>query len=707
MKKLYSLFLICSILFNTAFARTNVIPSIHWQKIELEKHITQKVISSINGVVERKSFTVDTNVEVIEPKTPDFYKSDIEQNNSESKASKDKNTDQEELKKKELEAKNAEKAKEKKEQADKDKSKGKIKPSDVLPSKLPQDYIVFSKLGLEAPLIDDFDNFRRETILKEIVGNNAEAKEKYEALIKSKENEFKNKTAELKEKLEIAKKASEKKISDFEQLWKYNSNLDIFKNLDKITILVKVDESIDASDKAKIKKYVENLNITYSGVKGAIKLSFVPFNQKIIEKDQIETVAKFANVLAAIFFAILLGVICFVFFRKIETMLNNLAQKKMALEGGKKDDDKNSPMEVSSSSGGDSPAESEALERFINYLQVNFISATALVRKWISSPEKKEISALKFLADGLSNDLLLKLFDGLQDKEREVWKGLLETSNNKYDKSKAALFVNEEIVSDLIVPSAIDDQELVSSVMKLSPLEVSNFIKDNKEFGKLFFNIFTANFLSQVMIHMNSDLVRFIIGDSNKFSADFVSENRDKILSLCSKYHDSSSSSPFVEKLKKLIYVSAPDQERILYSEFLKIRPVNEGVNVCLFKAPFSIISYLEPEVLSDILKKYEFSKRVDLLGTLDEELSDSLLDLFAPEGSKARDMYNFTVEDKDESYFDNLKEHSENIQSEFRTFMNEYFEEYDEKKLLFLKPASEEWLNFLSNKTPDLSLVS
>ena len=71
-----------------------------------------------------------------------------------------------------------------------------VRINDVLPDQLPEDYVVFSKLGLEAPLIEDFNNFEK----------NEDGK---------------------------GKDAKKGELPTFEQLWKFNKSLDVFNNLEK------------------------------------------------------------------------------------------------------------------------------------------------------------------------------------------------------------------------------------------------------------------------------------------------------------------------------------------------------------------------------------------------------------------------------------------------------------------------------------------
>ena len=104
----------------------SLLPSTQWQKIKLEQEVDTKIKNVLSPLISPENIIVEVNIEVAEPSTPQFVKTEP--------TPEEKAAEQKEKKKK--------------------KSKT-IRINDELPKELPEDYIIFSKLGLEAPLIED------------------------------------------------------------------------------------------------------------------------------------------------------------------------------------------------------------------------------------------------------------------------------------------------------------------------------------------------------------------------------------------------------------------------------------------------------------------------------------------------------------------------------------------------------------------------
>ncbi len=99
----------------------SVLPSIEWQKINLQEKVQRKVEKSISTVLKPNQFIVEVDISVNAPKKPNFAK------------------------------------------AGKAAGKNKIRLSNVDPKKIPKDSLVFAKFGLEAPLVEDFADLKNKS----------------------------------------------------------------------------------------------------------------------------------------------------------------------------------------------------------------------------------------------------------------------------------------------------------------------------------------------------------------------------------------------------------------------------------------------------------------------------------------------------------------------------------------------------------------
>ena len=186
--------------------------SLDWQKVNLEKLIRQKIEQTLSSIVKYSEYIVDVEIITTPARKPKFTPSE---DNSSSEAVKKERSG--------IEG---------------------VRINDVLPEELPEDYVVFSKLGLEAPLIEDFNNFDKKQ------GESDGAAEKGE-------------------------------LPSFEQLWKFNKSLDIFNNLEQVRIQVKLSENLHESTRAVISQVLNGINFNLNEVKPEIRVDYIDLSEKL------------------------------------------------------------------------------------------------------------------------------------------------------------------------------------------------------------------------------------------------------------------------------------------------------------------------------------------------------------------------------------------------------------------------------------------
>ena len=125
-----------------------VVKSIEWQKVELQEKVARKVDLAVSSILDRKDFLVEVDISVLTPPTPNFDK----------------------------------------------RKTGGPRESDAEFEESSRDYIVFSELGLEAPVLGKAENEKQQYL---------------------------------------------------KDLWKFNKSNDIFSNLDSATIFLYIDKKIN------------------------------------------------------------------------------------------------------------------------------------------------------------------------------------------------------------------------------------------------------------------------------------------------------------------------------------------------------------------------------------------------------------------------------------------------------------------------------
>lgn len=237
------------------------LPSLSWQKTQLEGLIVKKVEKTLDRVLQKNEYTVDVSIEVGDPENPEWNKSDDPMKkggeNGRSTASTETQKEEaakQEKEKKELAEKEEEKEKEKeKKAAAVDASKIRFDDQE-LPDR-PEDFVVFNKFGLEAPLVDDFNDLQPDgKIVLSMNDGSGGGRNPASTQLENDLEEVEEERDTLQSQLEVAiaqarkakedAKNSRSPTSTIEKMWKYNKAIDIYENLAKVDILVRISESL-------------------------------------------------------------------------------------------------------------------------------------------------------------------------------------------------------------------------------------------------------------------------------------------------------------------------------------------------------------------------------------------------------------------------------------------------------------------------------
>ena len=338
----------------SVFAEVSRIPSLEWQIHELEKKIETKVDETLIGFLARKSYL--TNVELVytQPQDPDFKGEDDKSKDLEAEKRKQEEFTKEienllaksksaDLKIEEqvatVENEASKKIIEERERIKKRedaRNKNAVKYSDLGPDEEKNgDTILMSKFGLEAPLIDDFNDFAPDgKIVLTMSGDgqkDAREADRLRSLVDEKERNVqqidremqrRDRDAALKEAalinklkvFEMQKLSGEGTVSEVEQMWRYNNAIDIFKNLKDVKIKIKIDSSVDEKIRENVEQYVRSINFNLGRIQPKITFEYVPMGTTLNPPDKMEAVkewidlvGKYATLIGLVLAVILLG----------------------------------------------------------------------------------------------------------------------------------------------------------------------------------------------------------------------------------------------------------------------------------------------------------------------------------------------------------------------------------------------------------------
>lgn len=670
------------------------LPSLEWQKQELSAGIISKIERVLGPVIGAENFYSDVSITTLEIEKPQFNKTDEELALDAEKLAEEATSEEEKKEEiKEIESPAA---------------TGKITFNSADPNDMPKDYIIFSKLGIEAPLIDDFNDFQPDgKIILSMPQGNDDRSKKIEAAGE--------KVKELRKKLHALK--NRPKPSIVEQVWKYNESIDIFRNIDSLKITVSVNEDIDSDVKKTVNAILTKLNFNIGDIKPKLEIKFIEFG--VLKEAQPEgffkTLSRFSTALGLVLGTLLLCGLGWVLFKKYEELKQNETQAMTAAAGAgaqeEKDDEESGSEDSVSSVSTDSDGNPvyNGIERFKTFLETNEATAVLLIKKWISLNEKKQIAALKALVQQLKNAQLALIFQGLDEDDRESWKENLNSPLTSEELEIANKYISNQIVEEIIVPNKISDPEVADILMKIEPSRAAEFIKEKPILGKFLLNILSTKFISRVFESFNDSELKSIVSGSLSLKDIKITDIQlSEMKSALEKFKQVKDRLPFVKKLIDLIPMATPGREKILFHSLSETGDAQIVRSVADEFFPSELLTKLPPGFVKTSMQSYPLSKRVELLSVLPEEEKSWLMEAIAPSGSKAADMIELELEknSSDISFQKRIQEEGPQMHKEYITYLRKQIK-IDKSVTADISIILDEFVHNILGTTSEINNVS
>jgi hypothetical protein len=585
-----------------------VAESIDWQKIKLEERYYDKISTALSNIVDKKHFLVKVEA-VIGTVLPLKFEDDEKENDDSDNLNSDKN--EEELPRDQYPT---------------------VKVSDIKFDDSKGDYIAFSKIGLEVPILEKYVGIEKESRKEKKVSE------------------------DIKEDVNKNNKNEDKKFLEY--LYKYQKSFDLFENLKDLKIEVMLDEKLENEKVQIIRKVLKNLKLNIAGIEPEIIVKMIqltlpkkvdppPKEEELKFRELIDIVSKFSGAIAIILATFLLGLISYVLLRYyVKNSKNQQDTPAAAPFLGAEDDDSGSDKDSEGPRDDALPSLKDleevgvsGVERFRNFWSFNNVEAQVLLKKWIGSNDKKSKIGLTALSQQLDHEFLNKIFTKLSVKDREAWKNSIKDFLTPTELSTASLYLSEQIVSEMIVPPAISDPELVSQILSLSAEEGARFIEENQTYGRVLLNLINPLYSAQILAKIEPNMAEDVLASSIDFKFSDIENDLEGFKKSVSKYKSESESLPFLQKLQEILNNITPEREDIVFRTFGR-----SGDKIALMKAlqsyfPGDLIIDLPEELLKAIFQVYPLQSKVELLLSVDSDKKMKMLSVCAPENSPAREL--------------------------------------------------------------------
>lgn len=576
------LFLVAPLLFsNMSFAK-----NMEWQRLELEQLITNNYREVLNNLVERQKYIIKSEVKYNNPGMPNFD----------------------------------------------DMNETDLKISDIAFDESKGDYIAFSKVGLEIPVIDKL---------------------------------YKEHQSKLKE------------------MYRYNESFDLFKNIESINVTVTVDKSVPQETFNLVEGVLKKHNFSVAGFKANVKVTHealsVPStakeqapNDSIGLKDIINFISQFGNAFGLITAVILIGVIL----NKLLKLWMDFMEKLKAMENEAKqeqsnEEESNQAPEVDHAEGEDNLAPS--FERFLNMLKLSEEQTALILKKWIAEADQDAKLALTGVVQQLENDDMQKLFKHLSSTERESWNKLILEYLSGPDLIQANKLIEQRVVKEIVGGSFIDDFELIDLILSMNNDTIKEYVLKGNENSSILMNLLNPEIIAKILDDLSVEEVEQTVSNSLSFDIEKLKE-LDGFKKDLKEFVNDHKTAPFTQKLVDVLQDINADKEELIYQYVSKSVPRGELIKAALANLPGQIVLELPPAFIKASMQNYSTEAKVELLLSLEEDKSQKLMETFLEEGSSAKEMIQMEMDNikTDEIAMKRIEKSKNNIWSKFLVFIRE-----------------------------------
>jgi hypothetical protein len=641
--------------------QTTPLMPIEWQAIKLQENIEGKIIRSLNPIIKESDYVIEVKIGL------DLDKAEDPSNKKITKTQQKK----------------------------------KVRfTTDDFP-KEGDDFVVFNKLGLEAPIVGEEGV---ETTTSEV---------------------------------ELAQKA----------IIEMNDRYNLFNFLNGIDIKLTFDKGLTSKTRENIQKVIRGLSFNTKEVIPQINIQYLELKDSRVKGDEVKPALgangkpldskepkaittpwgeRFKNLdimIGLIVGAIVLGIVALIISKKgfkHEQILEAKNEDVVEEEVKSEETSEEIPEEMNEEllpDGEDMNIDltktdpqtlriTEGLERFRKMTGTHYNDMVLLVKGWIKTGKGQEAEALKALVATLEDPELAEIFKALTIYERNTWKMCLDSEMNKDDLAKAFTFVTNKIMEAMMVPALIDDYEICDLLLALTAKDASRFCVDHPELGGIFANVLSAKTISEMFAMMPMDVTADIIERSSMFRKEEIMAQMPLLKEKLIEVKMTRDRPPFLARIFDILPTATAELEKKLYATLINHCSWEDVKTTALSVLPAELVYQLPETVFRAVISLMPLEAQVQYFAVQESEQRTINLNKFASKGAKSREMLEIEINGivKNEMALKRLESAKSSIEAEFIALTREYINNTPEAKL-DMKNEVESWLRVLKNEAIKASI--
>lgn len=285
---------------------------------------------------------------------------------------------------------------------------------------------------------------------------------------------------------------------------------------------------------------------------------------------------------------------------------------------------------------------SVAMKRFSAFMDDNHNEAISLIKRWIKLAPAGSPEALAVLAQELEPETLMKVFSSLEERERKLWKEALQRVAGA-NLDKGAVFLNNQVLEEIIVPTDLITDETKALLYALDPESCAKMIEENPDLGAVLMNTLATSFIVKMLPLLSKDIVERITMESTMLKKDEIKSKDQELRAKIQEYSTVDESLPFSDKISELLPHVDMETEDYYFKALAQTSSESQLTSMIKSFLPAKLIPQLEDKELKKILDRLPQTLLVNMLTVLEEDVSQKYLELVAPSGKK-REMLDLEI---------------------------------------------------------------